>query len=196
MFDIVRLGHTVTLALSLMLALGAPSCRVPHAACRQPHSPVQAAVRLPPAAAFRADKLKLGRRLALVLGTAAVATSLHPTALFQTLLASGGAGGGGAGGGSGGGGGGGGARWHGALPAYAEEEEEEEETDFFDEQEENGRGEQPAAGESQEEDGDKFLCEGIKATNLPTGPGIPSKVRPRARRSRLASPPRSRQTLC
>ena len=164
-----------------MLALG--GCRAP-TACRRGPQPAQASA----SAGFSSPvgRAKLARRAALVLGTAAAATSLHPANLLKTLSMGGAGGGAGVPGGSGGGGGGGGGgQWHGALPAFAEEE-----SDYFEEKEE-GRGPQPAGGDK-EDDEEKFLCEGITTTNLPSGPGIPSKVQPRD----LCCPLRTRWSLC
>lgn len=111
----------------------------------------------------------LARKAALVAGTAAVS---FPVAGFASTLlslgpaaggvagAGGAAGGWGDGGGDGGGFGGGGSDSLFSLaPASAsaqEEEEEEEDSDAADDQEE-------------------FVCEGVKAVNLPQGPGIPTQ---------------------
>ena len=110
---------------------------------------------------------------------------------FTLLLASGGGNSGDNygldGGGGGGGGGGDGGGFTKVFAAYAEESDEDEEEDEEEEEEEDE--EEDEEDEEEEEDmvrrkrkktsnKDDFIVESVLATNLPTGPGIPSKVRP------------------
>ena len=125
-------------------------------------------------ASSRVRALLLARRAGVAAAAAAVAAAVHPHQLLRTLTGGGGAGGSGAGGGSGGSGGGGGGhgRWFGEQAAWAE-------SDYFDEDDDDSRRGPKAPGTpaaSSPDDEEKFLCEAVKANNLPTGPGIPSKV--------------------
>ena len=127
-------------------------------------------VRRPDNARTSRTRALLTRRVGLAVAAATAVTAVHPQH-FLPVLSGGGAGGGagGSGGGSGGSGGGHG-RWFGAQAAFAE-------SDYFDEEDDSRRGPQPSAGaQSSLEDEEKFLVEAVKASNLPTGPGIPSKV--------------------
>jgi hypothetical protein len=128
-------------------------------------------VRRPDNARASRTRALLARRVGLAVAAATVVTAVHPQHFVPVLSGGGGAGGGagGSGGGSGGSGGGHG-RWFGAQAAFAE-------SDYFDEEDDSRRGPQPSAGApSSPEDEEKFLVEAVKASNLPTGPGIPSKV--------------------
>lgn len=125
-------------------------------------------------ASSRVRALLLARRAGVAAAAAAVAAAVHPHQLLRTLTGGGGAGGSGAGGGSGGSGGGGGGhgRWFGEQAAWAE-------SDYFDEDDDDSRRGPKAPGTpaaASPDDEEKFLCEAVKANNLPTGPGIPSKV--------------------
>ena len=106
---------------------------------------------------------------------------------FTLLLASGGGNSGDNYGLDGGGGGGDGGGFTKVFAAYAEESDEDEEEDEEEEEEEDE--EEDEEEEEEEEDmvrrkrtktsnKDDFIVESVLATNLPTGPGIPSKVRP------------------
>jgi len=156
-----------------MLALG--SSAVCRPAGRRPAVQASAAPKASASQRFRAPRSLplLARRLALGVAAAAASTLLHPASLLAQLAGGAGGAAGGAGGSrpGGGGGGGGQGRWHGVQPALA---------DFgLEEEDDGGRGPQPAApaAGADEDDEEKFLCEGIKAKDLPSGPGIPTKVK-------------------
>ena len=103
-----------------------------------------------------------GRKLAVGLGTAAAAVPAAQCTANAVRFLAGGASGGGTFAADGGGGGGGGSGGSFSLmslappPASAEEEDDDDEE---------------AAADDEEE----FLCEGVKAINLPQGPGIPTQ---------------------
>ena len=101
-----------------------------------------------------------GRKLAVGLGTAAAAVPAAQCAANAVRFFAGGASGGGTFAADGGGGGGSGGSFSlmslAPPPASAEEEEDDDED---------------AAADDEEE----FLCEGVKAINLPQGPGIPTQ---------------------
>ena len=124
------------------------------------------------------DSLKPRRIGAVTLG---LATS---NVAYNLLLASGGGNSGdnhGLDGGGGGGGGGDGYGFAKVLAAYAEEEEDDEEEDEEDEDEEEEEEEEEEEivrrKRKKTSNKDDFIVESVLATNLPTGPGIPSKVR-------------------
>lgn len=117
---------------------------------------------------------RAGKRAALVAAALAAGSFVHPQAIVQTAL---GGGGNGLGGNGGGGWGGdhGWSRYFGVQPALALKDDDEE---LFDDDDKAGRGPtQGAAPASTEEDEQTFICESVKAVNLPTGPGIPTQVR-------------------
>ena len=102
---------------------------------------------------------------------------------YNSFLASGGGNSGdnyGWDGGGGDGGGGDGGGFTTVLAAYAEEEEEEEDEEDDDDEEEEEEEEEELVRKKRKRSGNKddFIVESVLATNLPTGPGIPSKVSP------------------
>lgn len=119
---------------------------------------------------------RAGKRAALVAAALSAGALVQPQAIVQTAFGGGGNGLGGNGGGWGGDHGW--SRYFGVQPALALKEEEEE--DLFEDDDKSGRGpvaQGPAAASAEDEQ--TFLCESVKAVNLPTGPGIPTQVRVR-----------------
>lgn len=127
--------------------------------------------------ASQASVGRAGKRAALVAAAVSAGSLFQPQTLLQTAL--GGGGNGGLGGNGGGWGGDHGwSRYFGVQPALALKEEEEDEG-LFDDDDKSGRGpvaDKPAATSAEDEQ--TFICESVKAVNLPTGPGIPTQARP------------------
>lgn len=154
-----------------MLALRPSGLRAaPHRLCAGPNSRCASTPHAAP------QLLPAARRLALGAAAAAAVFASRPQALVAQLadLVGGGGGAGGGGGGFGGGSGGGGG-WFRAPPAHAA-------ADLFDDDDAEEapveKGEQPPEGAAPAEDDDQtFLCDGVKAANLPSGPGIPTQAR-------------------
>lgn len=118
---------------------------------------------------------RTGKRAALVAAALSAGALVQPQAIVQTALGGGGGGGGLGGNGGGWGGDFGWSRYFGVQPALAFKDEEDE---LFADDDKSGRGpvaQDPAATTAEDEQ--TFICESVKAMNLPTGPGIPTQVR-------------------